>query len=310
MNSSEEYKVGPVPTGEVFQYLFSWLSKEFDADMASVHQFLHDLKVGKNTAIGTVVVTVGLGVWLTYLLCSQFLDNEPVEVNKKPKKDPIVPRDFTIEQLREFDGCDGRPIYIGLKGDVFDVSDASEYYGIGAPYRCFAGRNATRAMAKFSFEESELSNYDISDLGPFEKNTLDDWFEKFKYFKCYPIVGKYSIATSGLKLTVAELKTFNGLQELDPSVNRVNSPVYIGLKTKVYDVSYGGYEMYGKDGPYHRFAGRDISRALAKMSFDEADVNSSDISDLTLEQLKVLQEWIDKFEITKKYPVVGSLVDK
>jgi membrane-associated progesterone receptor component len=75
-------------------------------------------------------------------------------------------------------------------------------------------------------------------------------------------------------------------------------------------VSYGGKEMYqAPNGPYSVFAGRDASRALAKMSFDPADLNSSNISDLTEDELKVMKDWEAKFLNTKKYPVVGKLID-
>jgi hypothetical protein len=65
--------------------------------------------------------------------------------------------------------------------------------------------------------------------------------------------------------------------------------------------------MYGKDGPYYLFVGIDASRALAKMSFKEEDLNSRDLSDLTPEQLAVLKQWEDKFIKTRLYPVVGTI---
>lgn len=75
----------------------------------------------------------------------------------------------------------------------------------------------------------------------------------------------------------------------------------------MFDVSFGGMEMYGVGGPYHIFAGIDASRALAKMSFKPEDVNSHDLSDLTTEQLKTLTDWEVKFQNSRKYPVVGTL---
>ncbi len=38
-------------------------------------------------------------------------------------------------------------------------------------YHCFAGREASRAMALLSFDESELSNTRIDDLGAFGRGT-------------------------------------------------------------------------------------------------------------------------------------------
>ena len=66
--------------------------------------------------------------------------------------------------------------------------------------------------------------------------------------------------------------------------------------------------MYSLGGPYSLFAGKDVSRALAKMSFKDEDVNNSDISDLTAEEKKTLEEWEVKFTNVKKYPVVGKLL--
>uniref|UniRef100_A0A5B7A777 Putative membrane steroid-binding protein 2 n=1 Tax=Davidia involucrata TaxID=16924 RepID=A0A5B7A777_DAVIN len=51
-------------------------------------------------------------------------------------------------------------------------------------YALFAGKDASRALAKMSFEEKDLTG-DISGLGPFELEALQDWEYKFmsKYVK-------------------------------------------------------------------------------------------------------------------------------
>lgn len=58
------------------------------------------------------------------------------------------------------------------------------FYGPGGPYALFAGRDASRALAKMSFEQKDLTG-DISGLGPFELDALQDWEYKFmsKYVK-------------------------------------------------------------------------------------------------------------------------------
>ena len=53
------------------------------------------------------------------------------------------------------------------------------FYGPGGPYALFAGRDASRALAKMSFEASDLTG-DISGLGPFEVEALQEWELKFK----------------------------------------------------------------------------------------------------------------------------------
>ena len=46
---------------------------------------------------------------------------------------------------------------------------------------------------------------------------------------------------------------------------------------------------------------------MATMSLDEAEINNPNISDLEEKQIKVLDDWIKKFEENKAYPVVGTL---
>lgn len=78
----------------------------------------------------------------------------------------------------------------------------------------------------------------------------------------------------------------------------------MAVKGVVYDVG-SARNMYGPGGSYHLFAGRECARALAILSLKEEDCNGN-LSDLTEEQVKKLDEWVAKFEA--KYPVVGRLV--
>lgn len=55
---------------------------------------------------------------------------------------------FTAQELAEYDGRDNRPIYISLKGKVYDCSSACQFYGPGSPYEVFAGKEVTRCLAK------------------------------------------------------------------------------------------------------------------------------------------------------------------
>jgi predicted heme/steroid binding protein len=36
-------------------------------------------------------------------------------------------RKFTLDELRKFDGKEGRPAYIGYKGKIYDVSESSQW---------------------------------------------------------------------------------------------------------------------------------------------------------------------------------------
>ncbi|KAG2326841.1 hypothetical protein Bca52824_009569 [Brassica carinata] len=80
---------------------------------------------------------------------------------------------------------------MAIKGNIYDVSQSRVFYGPGGPYALFAGKDASRALAKMSFEENDLTG-DISGLGPFELDALQDWEYKFmsKYVKVGTILNK------------------------------------------------------------------------------------------------------------------------
>lgn len=315
----EEYKTEKLGFLDVVNMALEYLKQsELWKNLASLGDspqlsvYIEKLKNGDPETIGLAAVSLVAGIVVAYGVLTYLTTDDGAEADvaaKEPeKRDP--PRDFTVEQLREFDGTNGKPILVGLCRDVFDVTSSASFYGEGSAYHCFAGRESTRAMAKLSFDEADLSSLVNDDFGPFERNTLDDWYQKFKYYKCYPIAGRVSVPPSGLVFTKAELlATKEALSTAVPPEGRVDAPIYMAIRGKVLDVSYGGKEMYGVDGPYFRFAGIDASRALAKMSFEPADLESSDLSDLTPEQAKTLDDWEKKFLQAKKYPVVGALVD-
>lgn len=306
-----------------------------------------------NTIILTIIITVFL-IFIINIIMNLILNDNNNEENKnKNKKEEIILRDFTIEQLKEFNGGnfdidkvnkdntenpDNKldiPIYVALKGIVYDVSVSKMMYGKGSGYHIFAGREATRAMAKFSFEEFDLINcYKNDDFGLYEINTLEEWILKFE-FK-YPKVGHVSIPLTNLKFTKNDLEFFNGknIKEIDlennnenysetikkiitASKNRINSPILVAINKNIIDVSYGGMNFYGTNGPYSIFAGKNITKALATMSLKPEDVLNSHnydyaknnlLNELTPEQIKTLKDWEIKFIDKKKYPVIGQLI--
>lgn len=84
-------------------------------------------------------------------------------------------RKYTPKLLAIYDGTDGEAngeaarqgrssggedankgkILLSINRKVFDVSSGARFYGIGGPYGNFAGRDASRGMAKQSFDQGE-----------------------------------------------------------------------------------------------------------------------------------------------------------
>ncbi|KAG9399116.1 hypothetical protein AC1031_012074 [Aphanomyces cochlioides] len=245
-----------------------------------------------------VLLGVGMAVAAIFMIQS-FLSSPqaPTRVppSQKPaskkEEEPVKQRYFTLEELRVFNGENDKPIYIAIKGVVYDVSRKRDFYGPGEGYHLFAGREAARALAKMSFEPADLDNTDISDLSFMEKEILKDWIEKFTDYNAYPIVGR---VLEKKDLTLEELSKYTTL------------PIYVAIRGVIYDVSIGGLDHYGPKGGYKMFAGRDATRALALMSFDEAHLANPTTDGLTEEQLKTLADWESKFQ--SKYGVVGKVI--
>ncbi|CAN6282575.1 unnamed protein product [Urochloa humidicola] len=102
-----------------------------------------------------------------------------------PVPEPVQVGEITEEELRQYDGSDPeKPLLMAIKGQIYDVSQSRMFYGPGGAYALFAGKDASRALAKMSFEQQDL-NGDISDLTPMELGSLNDWEYKFtsKYVK-------------------------------------------------------------------------------------------------------------------------------
>uniref|UniRef100_A0A286Y5N0 Cytochrome b5 heme-binding domain-containing protein n=2 Tax=Cavia porcellus TaxID=10141 RepID=A0A286Y5N0_CAVPO len=80
-----------------------------------------------------------------------------------------------------------QPIYLAVKGVVFDVTSGKEFYGRGAPYNALAGKDSTRGVAKMSLDPADLT-HDTTGLTDKELETLEDVFTTV-YKAKYPIVG-------------------------------------------------------------------------------------------------------------------------
>ncbi|KAM5533750.1 hypothetical protein V8D89_012623 [Ganoderma adspersum] len=116
--------------------------------------------------------------------------SETKSIMQPPKTDLAPPKDdpFTVEQLLQFDGTDpSKPIYVAIKGTVFDVTRKADTYGKGKSYNLFAGKDASRALGMSSLKpEDAVSDY--SSLSQADMKTLDDWYDFFS--KRYDVVGK------------------------------------------------------------------------------------------------------------------------
>jgi membrane-associated progesterone receptor component len=95
---------------------------------------------------------------------------------------------WTKDELKAYDGTrdpDG-PILIAVAGKVYNVWKGRHFYGPGGEYSIFAGRDATRLLAKFRTTEEDEESLSIP-LTMGERATLEGYVWTFK--DKYDVVG-------------------------------------------------------------------------------------------------------------------------
>ncbi|CAG9463499.1 unnamed protein product [Pedinophyceae sp. YPF-701] len=98
------------------------------------------------------------------------------------------PKEFTLEDIKPFTGKrPGDPIYVAVRGTVFDMSRGRMFYGPDGAYESFAGNEIARALAKMSQDPKDFTS-NLDGLSQTELGVLKDWEAKFT--SKYDVVGK------------------------------------------------------------------------------------------------------------------------
>ncbi|KAH9840811.1 cytochrome b5 [Rhodofomes roseus] len=114
-----------------------------------------------------------------------------------PKAHPptLLFKTYTPKTLEPFNGEDGKRILLAINGIVYDVTAGRNFYGPQGMYANFAGRDASRGMAKQSFDLEMLTPLDqpldkLDDLTPDEIENMRGWMDHFsnKYIVCGKLV--------------------------------------------------------------------------------------------------------------------------
>ncbi|KAG1824683.1 cytochrome b5-like heme/steroid binding domain-containing protein [Suillus subaureus] len=114
-----------------------------------------------------------------------------------PKEHPptVLFKTYTPKTLEPFSGKDGGRILLAINSIVFDVTAGRNFYGPDGMYGNFAGRDASRGMAKQSFDLDMLTAVDqpldkLQDLRSDEIENMKGWIDHFsnKYVICGKLV--------------------------------------------------------------------------------------------------------------------------
>lgn len=162
----------------------------------SSHIFSNPLTIYKpahNSALFTPLNALLLSVLL--YAAYAFLLRPAAPPPQIPREEPaVVFRTFTPRTLLPYNGEKDMPVYLAVRGRVFDVTRGRNFYGPGGPYANFAGRDASRGLACGSFDEDMLTKDldgpldQLEGLGPSEMEALQGWEERFE--EKYLVVGK------------------------------------------------------------------------------------------------------------------------
>ncbi|KZM26367.1 Dihydrodipicolinate synthase [Ascochyta rabiei] len=135
------------------------------------------------------LILLSLFVFILYL---RLKPSTPQTLPSAPP--PTVFRTFTPPELFPYNGLNSMPVYLAVRGRVFDVTSGRNFYGPGGPYANFAGRDASRGLACGSFDESMLTEDldgpldTLQDLDEEQREAMRGWEERFE--EKYLVVGK------------------------------------------------------------------------------------------------------------------------
>ena len=142
----------------------------------------------------TIATPINL-ILITVFILIAYYQLKPKPKAALPKDQPAtVFRIFTPPELEPFNGTNNMPVYLAVRGKIFDVTSGRNFYGPGGPYANFAGRDASRGLAHGSFDEDMLTADlngpldTLEDLDVEQKEALQGWEERFN--EKYLVVGE------------------------------------------------------------------------------------------------------------------------
>ncbi|NP_001098199.1 membrane-associated progesterone receptor component 2 [Oryzias latipes] len=140
-----------------------------------------------NISILVVVVVVCVAVYRRW---SRRLGADAARGDEASALPKMRRRDFTLEQLREYDGVQNPRILMAVNMKVFDVTSGKKFYGKDGPYGIFAGRDASRGLATFCLDKGFLRDEydDLSDLTAVQMESVREW--EMQFMEKYDYVGR------------------------------------------------------------------------------------------------------------------------
>eukprot|EP01134_Creolimax_fragrantissima_P003431 CFRG3431T1 len=148
----------------------------------------------------TSPINIILTIAIVYMV-KKLLESEDVYANPTvlDAPQPTIERDFTVSELKPYNGEEKPFILIGLNGNVYDVSARPDFYGLKGPYGLFAGRDASRALATGDLSGEALGDEfdDLTSLTEDERGAMIEWEQTYqmKYKRVGALVREHNPTT-------------------------------------------------------------------------------------------------------------------
>ena len=98
---------------------------------------------------------------------------------------------MTAAELREMDGrTENTPIYIAVRGYIFDISAGRNMYGPGSGYHSLVGREAASAFAHGCSHHEVCFQTPVDQLTPEQLLEVDRWIDLYRNHDKYKLVGR------------------------------------------------------------------------------------------------------------------------
>ena len=97
---------------------------------------------------------------------------------------------MTLAELAEMDGrTENTPIYISVKGQIFDISEGRAMYGPGKGYHSLVAKESASAFAFGCFQD-ECFKTSIDNLSAEQLVEVDRWIDLYRNHDKYKLVGR------------------------------------------------------------------------------------------------------------------------
>jgi Cytochrome b5-like Heme/Steroid binding domain len=98
-------------------------------------------------------------------------------------------RVISKQELALHNGKDAPELWLSILGEVYDVTKGSQYYGAGASYSVFVGRDGSAAFVTGNFTPEGAESALVDALTDNQLYQLDTWKDFYAKEDKYPFVG-------------------------------------------------------------------------------------------------------------------------